>query len=163
MRTDTATPNSGVLKAELAFQRRLAMWSDGEGQRAAIDLAEHHRHLLPGRITKAQLSGLMNVTLAAPDIASVHAFMIHQGQRAEKAGQQEVKDYWQDVSQALTKTEIAAAELAADVGLAPVSEAQRKGRARSPAWLELALARAFMQHLVAHSLYLAATVRAEKR
>lgn len=153
--------NDKALKSELTIRQRMAAWSDGDGQTAAIALAERHRHLLPKRITNAQLSGLNNVVWAAPDVARVRDFLTHQASRAERAGRLDVKGYWDDVAQTLVQLEATATQLAAEAGLTVEAPAGRKGRSRAPAWVELSLAQAFVQHLVAHSLYLGAMVRTE--
>lgn len=132
---------------------RLAAWSDGDGYRQATDLAESFLHLLPKPVTTSQLNGLRNIVAAAPDPATVNRFTHRQGQKVERRGDRELRDYWQAVGQALSGlTDVVEEVWAAIRGETldlPNGEAKR---ARHE--IHLRLMRAFVQHLVAHSVYL---------
>jgi hypothetical protein len=139
----------------LKLRRLVASWSDGRGLAQATTLADQHRYLLPKRITNAQLSGLNGVVQAAANLEQVTAFTQHQGERAARAGRLDVKGYWDALRQALEALEREAEDLATQAGLT-LAPPPGKGKARSkaPEWLTLWLAQEFVQHLVAHSLYL---------
>jgi hypothetical protein len=142
----------------LKLRRPVAAWSDGRGLAQATALADQHRYLLPKRITNAQLSGLNGVVQAATDLGQVTAFAQHQGERAARAGRLDVKGYWDALRQALEALEGEAGNLAAQAGMTLVPPSGKgKARPKAPEWLTLWLAQEFVQHLVAHSLYLGAT------
>jgi len=141
----------------LKLQLPMAAWSDGHGLNQATALVQKHRHLLPKRITNAQLSGLNGVVQAVDRLDQVMDFAQHQGMRAARAGRMDVKGYWDDLREALDTLEGEAVQLLAQAGLS-VEEAEGNGKRspRAPSWLTLWLAQEFVQHLVAHSLYLGA-------
>jgi len=132
-------------RERLKLQRMVAIWSDGHGLAQATALAEKHRHLLPKRITNAQLSGLNGLVQAGSSLTQVMGFAQHQGGRAARAGRVDVKGYWDDLREALGRLEGEADRLLTQAGV-PVEGL--------PSKLTLWLAQEFVQHLVAHSLYL---------
>lgn len=130
-------------------------WSDGRGADQARALADKYAYLLPGRITNAQLSGLNGLVQAATRLGQVSEFTQHQAQRAARAGRLDVRDYWDALGQALRVLEDEASRLAAQTGVELTSSPARgKGTPKALDWLALWLAQEFVQHLVAHSLYL---------
>lgn len=139
----------------LKLRQYTAAWSDGDGLARATALADRFRDLLPRRITHAQLAGLNSVVQAAPGLGQVTAFVMHQADRAVRAGRLDVKEYWDALRQALEGLEGEAAQLAAQAGMAaPPAPGKGKRPAKGFGWLTIWLAQEFVQHLVAHSLYL---------
>lgn len=133
----------------------VAAWSDGRGQEEAVALAERHRHLLPRRITNAQLGGLQGVVQAATHLKQVREFTKHQGKRAATAGRLDVAGYWEELEKTLDRLEEEAEQLAAKAGITLVAPQGKKKTSPKPlASLALWLTHEFVQHLVAHSLYL---------
>ncbi len=137
-------------KASLRWRQMLIRWSDGQGVTLAVELAERHAHLLPRRITNAQLFGLSGIAQAIDDPDGVIAFIQHQGERALRANRHDVKSYWDDVRQTLESLREEAVRLAAkaDVSLEPP--------------LIMEMMREFVQHLVVHSLYIGAPFRSRR-
>ena len=140
---------------QLELRRRLAAWSDRE-QKSAAALAEQFRDLLGRRIGNAQLSGLNNMAQSAPSFDDVKEFVQHQGEKAERAGRFEVKEYWEAVGKALTGLEEEAWKLANEAGL-PVPPRNGKPKDLKAALNDvyLMLAREWVQHFAAHSLMIA--------
>ena len=138
---------------QLALRRRIAAWSDRQ-QKPASALAEQFRDLLEGRrIGNAQLSGLNNIAQSAPSFDTVKEFVRHQGEKAERAGRFEVKEYWDAIEKALAGLEEEAWKLAQESGL-PVPPKGGKPRELRQAldWLYLRLGQEYVQHFVAHSM-----------
>jgi len=136
-----------------ALHWRLAAWSDGDGYRQAISLAESHLHLLPKPVTVSQLNGLQNVVAAATDSQPVKRFTGNQSQKAERRGDLELRDYWQTVGKALDGLSDTAGELWGKIGGESLGLTKKPAKAARND-IHLRLMRAFVQHLVAHSLYL---------
>ncbi len=133
--------------------KQLVIWSDGEGYQQAIKLAEAYRHLLPRPVTNAQLNGLHNVVTSASEPAIVKRFTSNQGQKAERRGDPELRDYWQTLGKALDGLRKTAGELWGSIG------GEGLGWTKKPTRdihndIQMRLMRAFAQHLVAHSMYL---------
>lgn len=145
----------------LKLRPLLVWWSDGRGYDLATALADEHAYLLPKRITNAQLSGLNSVVQAASHLGEVRAFAQHQAQRAARAARLDVEGYWRALQQALDKLESEASSLAAQGEIVPPAQPPKgKSSPKPPDWLALWLAQEFLQHLVAHSLYLGAASKA---
>lgn len=143
--------------ARSKLQPWITAWSDGEGLTRAKALVDRFRALFPRQITNAQLAGLNSAVQVVPELGQVTAFAIHQASRAARAGRLEVKDYWDAVREMLEGLEYEAEQLAAQAGviMPPVTgRRQRRKQTEEFAWLGLGLAREFVQHLVAHSLYI---------
>jgi len=138
------------LARALELRRRLAAWSDAV-QREAADLTDGYRDLLTKRITNAQLSGLHNVVQAAPSFRQIKQFVAHQGEKASRAGRDDVADYWDAVGKAFEGLRRPAEQIWADVpgGPAPGTPDARQALDE---W-HCRLVREFVQHLVAHSLW----------
>jgi hypothetical protein len=147
-----ADTSSKEVAQRLALQRRLAMWSD-RAQKPAAELAEQYQDLLGRRIGNAQLSGLNNIVQSAPSFDQVKEFVKHQGDKAERAGRYDVKEYWDAVGKALGELEGQAWELANEAGL-PVPPKSSKPKELKAALndIHLMLAQEWVQHLAAHSL-----------
>lgn len=139
-----------------ALNRLVTIWSDGDGYRQAVALAESHSHLLPKPVTHAQLNGLRNVVGAAPDPKTVKMFTDNQRDKAYRRGDLELRDYWAEVGTALTRLRESAQALWAEAGGEEVGLSKKEAKA-ARAQVHMGLMRAFVQHLVAHSLYLPAT------
>lgn len=137
-----------------ALHQHLAAWSDGPGYRQACELAEAYRHLLPRPVTPSQLHGLRNVVAAASYPQQViNEFTKHQGEKAERRGDLELRDYWQAVGRALNELRATAEELWAAIGGEDLNlPKKQQNSARDE--IHMQLMRAFVQHLVAHSVYL---------
>jgi hypothetical protein len=147
---DQATPAQ-----RLALRHRLAVWSDGV-QKNAAGLAEQYRDLLGRRIGNAQLSGLNNIVQSSLSMAEVKEFVAHQGDKAERAGRFDVKEYWEAVGKALEAVGDEAWKVASEAGLAvPPKGSKPKEMKAALEEVQLALAREWVQHLVAHSLMIA--------
>jgi len=136
-----------------ALRRRLAAWSDGPGYRQACELAESYRHLLPRPVTLSQLHGLRNVVAAAPDPGTVKEFTDRQGQKAERRGDLELRGYWQAMGKAMERLRRDVETLWTAIGGEGLDLAQKPLRVALDE-IHMQLIRAFVQHLVAHSMYL---------
>ena len=133
----------------LALRRKLAEWSD-RAQRDAATLAESYRDLLPRQITNAQLNGLQNIVLSAPSFGQIKDYLENQGNKASRAGRDEVADYWQAVQKVLNGLRSESDQWLGSVpGGPPLTTAE--GRQLADEW-HRRLAREYVQHLVAHSL-----------
>ncbi len=136
----------------LAFRQRLAVWSDS-AQKPTSALAERHRDLLGRRIGNAQLSGLNNIAQSAPSFENVKEFTRHQGEKAERAGRYDVKEYWDAIGKALEGLEKEAWAVASDAGLSvPPKNSSAKELKAALNDVYLMLAQEWVQHFVAHSL-----------
>jgi hypothetical protein len=140
--------------ARIALRRKLAAWSDGS-EAEAVRLVERHRDLLPKRITNAQLSGLENVISQAPNYREVRAFLNNRATRADKAGRLDVAGYWNDLTKTLDGLKGEAEQLWADLAPGNIADRQHKVAMEE---LHARLVREYVQHLVAHSLYLSTHV-----
>ena len=140
---------------QIKLRPLVAAWSDGVGLDQAMALAEQFRYLLPRRITNAQLSGLNGVVQAAANLGQVVEFAKHQGKRAESAGRLDVADYWEDLQKAFQRVEEEAVKLTVQAGITwEAPQGKKKFQPKALGKLSLWLAQEFVQHLVAHSLYL---------
>ena len=137
------------------LNRVVTIWSDGDGYRQAVALAESYSHLLPKPVTHAQLNGLRNVVSAAPDVRTVRMFTDNQKDKAYRRDDLEVRDYWAEVGTALARLSGPAQALWAEAGGEELVLSDQEVKA-AQAQLHMRLMRAFVQHLVAHSLYLPA-------
>lgn len=136
-----------------ALNRLVTIWSDGDGYRQAGALAESHSHLLPKPVTHAQLHGLRNVVGAAPDPKTVKMFTDNQRDKAYRRGDLEMRDYWAEVGTALARLSESAQALWAEARSEEAGLSKNEAKA-ARAQLHMSLMRGFVQHLVAHSLYL---------
>jgi len=136
--------------ARIALRRRLAAWSD-RSEHEAVRLVEQYRNLLPRRITNAQLSGLENVVGQAPNYREIRNFLDNRATRADRAGRLDVAGYWNALTEALGGLKGEAEQLWAELAPAGVSDRQRKVALDD---LHVRLVREYVQHIVAHSLYL---------
>lgn len=137
---------------QLELRLRVAAWSD-QMQQPASGLAEQFRDLLGRKIGNAQLSGLNNIVQSAPSFDQVKKFIEHQGEKAERAGRFDVKEFWEAVDKALAGLEDEAWRLTNEAGLSvpPKGSKPREiRRALDPLFLRLA--REYVQHFVAHGL-----------
>jgi len=135
------------------LRRHLVIWSDGPGYQQACELADSYRHLLPRPVTASQLHGLRNIVGAASSPNEVAQFTKRQGQKAERRGDLELRDYWQTMGKALARLNDTAKELWAAIGGEELNLPKRQaGDALET--IHLQLMRGFVQHLVAHSMYL---------
>lgn len=142
----------------------VAAWSDERGQEEALALAERHRHLLPRRITNAQLGGLQGVVQAATHLKQVREFTKHQGKRAAAAGRLDVAGYWEELEKTLDRLEEEAERLAVKAGITLDAPQSKKKTSPKPlASLALWLIYELVQHLVAHSLYLGMKDRGDSK
>jgi hypothetical protein len=139
----------------LALRRRLATWSDF-AQKAAAGLAEQYRDLLGRRIGNAQLAGLNNMAQSSPSMEDVKEFIKHQGDKAERAGRFDVKEYWDAVGKSVETLENEAWAVASEAGLdMPAKNSKPKELKAALEDVYLALAKEWVQHFVAHSLMVA--------
>jgi hypothetical protein len=136
--------------SRLALRRQLAAWSDGI-EPDTVRLVEQYRDLLPKRITNAQLSGLENVVGQSPNYREIRAFLDNRATRADKAGRLDVAGYWNALAEALTGLKGKAEQLWAELASPDATDRERKVAVDQ---LHVRLAREYVQHLVAHSLYL---------
>lgn len=134
----------------LALRQRLAAWSDW-AQHDAVELAESYRDLLPRQITNAQLNGLQNTVLSAPSFGEIKKYVENQSNKASRAGRDDVADYWKALLRALTDLRSESEQLLNSVpGGPPLTTVE--GRQLADEW-HRRLAREYVQHLVAHSLW----------
>ncbi|MBO9339247.1 MAG: hypothetical protein J7464_11115 [Chloroflexus sp.] len=131
----------------LKRKQSIAAWSD-RWQAEAARFADGHRDLLPKRITNAQLYGLGNVVHSARRYADIERFIRHQADKAERAGKLDVQGYWNDLKDALGKLR---SEAQALLKTLPIPSGA--GNREDMDALHLELARLYVQHLIAHSLY----------
>ncbi len=135
--------------ARLALRRQLAAWSDDIEPRA-VRFVEQYRDLLPRRITNAQLSGLENVVGQASTYREIRAFLDNRADRANRAGRLDVAAYWNALSEALNALKGEAERL----GMATFADLNDRQRRTAVDELHVRLVREYVQHLIAHSLYL---------
>jgi hypothetical protein len=131
----------------LKRKQSIAAWSD-RWQAEAARFADRHRDLLPRRITNAQLYGLGNVVRSARRYADIERFIRHQAEKAERAGRLDVQEYWTDLKDALGKLRGEAQALPKTLPLPAGMDHQE-----ALDDLHRELARLYVQHLIAHSLY----------
>ena len=136
---------------QLQLRTRLAAWSD-RVQVEASALAERYRDLLPRRITNAQLSGLTNIVQAVSTFAEIEKFVTHQGQKAARAGRADMQEYWPDVGKALEELRREAERMWTETPGGPAASSREARNSLDE--FHCRLAREFVQHLVAHSLFL---------
>lgn len=149
--TDTALVQATPAQ-RLRLGHLLAGWSDRVQINCAA-LADRYRDLLRRRVGNAQLSGLHNIVQSAPSFSDVKQFVTHQGNKAERAGRFDVKEYWHAVEKGLTDLEEEAWKLASEAGLSvPPRDSKRKQITTTLDDMYLLVAREWVQHLVAHSL-----------
>jgi len=134
----------------LALRQRLAAWSDW-AQHDAVELAESYRDLLPRQITNAQLNGLQNTVLSAPSFGQIKDHLENQGNKASRAGRDDVADYWKAMLKALSSLRSESEQLLGSVPGGPLLTSA-EGKQLADEW-HRRLAREFVQHLVAHSLW----------
>lgn len=137
--------------ADLAYNleiwQAIAIWSD-QAEKRASKFADNHRDLLPRRITNSQLYGLTNSVRSVRRFNELLNFVHNQGNKAERAGRLDVRDYWSDLGNVLNGLKDEASEL--------IKQAELRKEINKTAnldILQIKLAEAFVQHLVAHSLY----------
>jgi hypothetical protein len=132
--------------------RRMARWSDGH-EPEAVRQAETYRPLRPKPLTNAQLSSLQNIVEAAPVYSEIRDYLRHQAEKANKAGpaQTELKNYWLDLDKTLGQLRQEAETILTAVAL---KEMTRKDRQTRLDEIHRRLIREYVQHLVAHFLYL---------
>jgi hypothetical protein len=141
------------LEYRLKRKQSIAAWSD-RWQAEAARFADGHRDLLPQRITNAQLYGLGNVVRSARRYADIERFIRHQAEKAERAGRLDVQGYWSDLKDALGKLR---GEAQALLKTLPLPAGMDHQEALDD--LHRELARLYVQHLIAHSLYQVGTKR----
>ncbi|MCZ7575152.1 MAG: hypothetical protein M5U01_41920 [Ardenticatenaceae bacterium] len=137
--------------ARVALRHKLAAWSD-QREPHAVQLVEQSHDLLPKRITNAQLSGLENIVGQAPTYREIRAFLDNQATRANKGGRLDVAGYWNALAEVLSMLRREAEQLWSEVAPADLADRQRRAAIDE---LHVRLVREYVQHLVAHSLYLA--------
>ncbi|HDQ73752.1 MAG TPA: hypothetical protein ENN19_16885 [Chloroflexi bacterium] len=141
----------------LTVRRLVAIWSD-RSQKEAAKFVDGRRDLLPRRITSAQLYGLADVVRSAHRFTDIQKFTRHQGEKAERAGRLDVRDYWVEMEKALRDLRKDAENLCQQAGPPPPKVSEK------PALDELhcKLVNEFVKHLVAHSLYWSPLPKKEK-
>jgi hypothetical protein len=143
-----------TLTQRLIPRQRLAAWSD-QAQKPAAQLADQFRDLLDRRIGNAQLSGLNNIVQSAPTFDDVENFIKHQGERAERAGRFEIKEYWNAIAQAIAGLKEEGLKFANEAGLNIQPKMSKSKEAKLALnYIYLILAREYVQHFVAHSIML---------
>ena len=135
------------LASQLERKQKIAAWSD-RWQAEAARFADSYRDLLPKRITNAQLYGLGNVVRSARRYADIERFFRHQAEKGERAGRLDVQSYWNDLKDILSKLRGEAQTLLKTLSL-PAGMDNREALDV----LHRELARLYVQHLIAHSLY----------
>jgi len=121
-------------------------------------LAERFRDQLgyrSGMIGASQLSALNNHARSAPTFEKLKEFVAHQAEKAEKADKPKIKEYWTELKSKLIELENEAQNLAVEAGLpVPSKEGKPKQMREAMNWLYLWLGQEYIQHLVAHSLFI---------
>lgn len=155
---------AATLEQQLNLRRALAKWSDS-AQQLASTLAEEHRGVLGRRvgnkiegqrIGNAQLSGLNDITQTAASFEDVKKFADWQGEKAERAGRYDVKEYWDAIAKALEALEKEAWTVASDAGLSvPPKDSKPQVLKKVLNEIYIMLAQEWVQHFVAHSLMIA--------
>lgn len=136
------------LPARLILRRRLAVWSDGIVPQA-VRFVEQYRDLLPRRITNSQLSGLENVVGQSTTYKEIRAFLDNRADRANRAGRLDVAAYWNALIEALNDLKDEAEQLGKTMCIG-LDDRQRKALVDE---LHVWLVREYVQHMVAHSLF----------
>lgn len=145
----SATPEQRRLLSQL-----IAAWSDA-AVAGAVALVERYDDLLDRELGNAQLSGLSNLVESGHGLEEIQRFAAHQGSKAERAGRYGSKEYWDAVRKALEELKDAAWELAHRAGLSVPDRASKPKVLRAALDdLYRRLAREWVQHLVAHSIFL---------
>lgn len=139
-----------------SLRRHLIVWSE-EHEESASKIAERHADLVvTGRLGKTQLNGLSSIAQSTKELSTVLSFVKHQGEKAERAGHREVKDFWNELDKELSAIGQEALTLATEAGLKlPPEEARAKKSKAALNPVSMAMAREWLQHFVAHSLMLA--------
>lgn len=133
-------------ETSLGLAHRLAVWSDGIQSRAEA-FVEAHRDLLLRDVTPAQLHGLQNVVGAAPDARTIRSFAAHQAAKASNSGRAGVERYWNDL-----RRDLDSLRRDADI-LLTEGTSTKPSEASLDLWHRRLMGE-FVQHLVAHSLWL---------
>lgn len=133
-------------QVKLTLRRLVAAWSD-HWQSEAAKFTDSHRDLLPGRITNAQLYGLSNVVHSTHHYAYIKKFIEHQAEKAGRWGRLDAQGYWNDLINILNKLRSEAQSILQQLSLPKASSAMILDKVH----YELVIA--FVQHLIAHSLY----------
>lgn len=141
----------------LTVRRLVAIWSD-RSQKEAARFVDGRRDLLPRRITSAQLYGLADVVRSTHCFADIQQFVRHQGEKAERAGRLDVRDYWGEMEKALCDLREDAEKLWQQAGPPPPKVSEKSALDG----LHCKLADEFVQHLIAHSLYWSPLPKKEK-
>jgi hypothetical protein len=132
----------------LRLRQLMAAWSD-RSEKEARRFADDHRDLLPRRITNAQLYGLYNIVRNAHRFDDIRHFIRHQGDKAGRAGREDVQDYWQNLEKTLSNLQAEARHLQEQAGPLPPAEGPKSALDA----LHCQLVEEFVQHLIAHGLY----------
>jgi hypothetical protein len=132
----------------LTLRRLVAAWSD-HIQGEAAKFADSRRDLLPSRITSTQLYGLVNIVRNAQRFGDIQQFIRHQREKAERAGRQDVADYWKEMEQVLNNLRNDAKELQRQAGSLPPTISPKPALDT----LHRQLTEEFVQHVLAHGLY----------
>jgi len=131
----------------LKRKQSIAVWSD-RWQAKAARFADSYRDLLPRRVTSAHLGGLGNVARSARRYADIERFVCHQAELAERAGRLYVQEYWNELKDILGGLRGEAEALLKMLPLPAGVDGQEEADA-----LHRELAKLYVQHLIAHSLY----------
>ncbi len=132
----------------LTLRRLVAAWSD-QSRKDAANFANKHRDLLPRRITSTQLYGLVNIVRNAQRFGDIQRFIRHQREKAERAGRQDVADYWKEMEQVLNNLRNDARELQRQAGSLPPTISPKSALDT----LHRQLTEEFVQHVLAHGSY----------
>jgi hypothetical protein len=134
--------------------RLVAAWSDA-AEAEAVTFVERYGDPLGREPGNAQLSGLSDLVESGHDLDEIQKFATHQGSKAERAGHYGSQEYWGALRKALEGLKGDAWELAHGAGL-PAPDRDSKPKVLRAALDDLyqRLVREWVQHLVAHSIYL---------
>jgi hypothetical protein len=133
--------------------QRVIRWSDAH-QSDAVSKAETYRTLRPKPLTNAQLSSLQGIVEAAPAYSEVRDYIRNQGDKASRAGSgpAEMRNFWLDLDQTLGGLRNDAETiLGAFLDLNSMSKKEKQTELDE---LHRRLMREYVQHFVAHCLYL---------
>lgn len=133
--------------------QRVIRWSDAH-QSDAVSKAETYRTLRPKSLTNAQLSSLQGIVEAAPAYSEVRDYIRNQGDKASRAGsgQAEMRNFWLDLDQTLGGLRNDAEAILA--GVVKLDSMTKKEKQTELDELHRRLMREYVQHFVAHCLYL---------
>jgi hypothetical protein len=136
------------------LSRFVAAWSDA-AEAEAVTFVERYGDPLGREPGNAQLSGLGNLVESGHGLDEIQKFATHQGSKAESAGHYGSQEYWGALRRSLEGLKSDAWEIAHGAGL-PVPDRDSKPKVLRAALDDLyrRLAREWVQHLVAHSIYL---------